>query len=131
MLNTLRGLCIVQSLWRCGECSIRGPGMCAACFLRQRLPMPNKSDVKKLLKRNEQLNQLDMARVVSHVQRPADDWIQHSIMLEGYDVPFKYLRKKRYRSLVGARVNVTYYPRNESVGGIEFETMRVVRIYRS
>ena len=89
------------------------------------------SDVKKLLKRNEQLNQLDMAKVVSHVQRPLDEWIQNSVMLEGYDVPFKYRRKKRYRSLVGARVNVTYYPRSESVGGIEFETMKVVRILRS
>lgn len=93
--------------------------------------MPKKSDVKKLLDRNEQLNQLDMAKVVSHVQRAQDDWVQNSVMLEGYDVPFKYLRKKRYRSLVGARVNVTYYPQSESVAGLEFEVMKVVRIYRS
>lgn len=93
--------------------------------------MPKKSAVKKLLERNQQLNQLDMAKVISHVQRPQDEWIQNSVMLEGYDVPFKYLRKKRYRSLVGARVNVTYYPQTERVAGLEFETMKVVRIYRS
>ena len=33
------------------------------------------SDVKNLLKKHEQLNQLDMAKVVSHVQRETDDWV--------------------------------------------------------
>jgi hypothetical protein len=33
------------------------------------------TDVKKLLKRHHQLNQLDMAKVVSHVQRITDDWV--------------------------------------------------------
>ena len=89
------------------------------------------SDVKKLLKKHDQLNQLDMARVVSHVQRESGDWVLNTLMLEGYDVPFRYKRKKNYKSLKGARVNLTYYPETQNVGGMEFETMTVVRIRRS
>ena len=90
-----------------------------------------KSDVDKLLEKNRSLNQLDMAKVVSHVQRDEDGWVINTVMLEGYDVPFKYSRKKTYRSLQGARVNLTYYPKVEQVAGIDFETMKVVRIRRS
>ena len=89
------------------------------------------SDVKKLLKKHDQLNHLDMAKVVSHVQRDKDDWVLNTIMLEGYDVPFRYSRKSVYRSLVGARVNLTYYPELKSIAGVQFETMTVVRIRRS
>ncbi len=89
------------------------------------------SDVDKLLNRNRELNQLDMQKVVSHVQREQDEWVLNTLMLEGYDVPFRYSRKKRYRSLKGARVNLTYYPVSETVGGLTFETMKVVRIRRS
>ena len=89
------------------------------------------SDVKKLLKKHDQLNHLDMAKVVSHVQRDKDDWVLNTIMLEGYDVPFKYSRKSVYRSLVGARVNLTYYPETKSIAGVKFEIMTVVRIRRS
>jgi hypothetical protein len=49
-------------------------------------------------------------------------------MLEGYDVPFKFKRKKQYKSLKGSRVNLTYYPNTELVVGMEFEVMKVVRI---
>ena len=89
------------------------------------------SDVKKLLKKHDQLNHLDMAKVVSHIQRDEDGWVLNTIMLEGYDVPFKYSRKSVYRSLVGARVNLTYYPELKSIAGVQFETMTVVRIRRS
>ena len=89
------------------------------------------SDVKKLLKKHAQLNQLDMVKVVSHVQREKDDWVINTIMLEGYDVPFKYSRKTTYRSLQGARVNLTFYPETESIAGVVFEIMNVVRIRRS
>ena len=41
------------------------------------------SDVKKLLKKHGQLNQLDMVKVASHVQRDKDDWVINTIMLEG------------------------------------------------
>jgi hypothetical protein len=89
------------------------------------------SDVKKLLGKHAQLNHLDMAKVVSHVQRDTDDWVLNTLMLEGYDVPFKYQRKTKYRSLKGAKVNLTYYPITESVAGVDFEIMKVVRIRRS
>ncbi len=90
-----------------------------------------KSDVSKLLKKNEKLNQLDAAKVTSHVQRDKDEWVVNTLMLEGYDVPFKYNRKKRYKNLEGAAVNLTYYPQTELVAGLEFETMKVVRIRRT
>tara|TARA_R110002072_G_scaffold31735_18_gene97688 strand:+ start:10852 stop:11133 length:282 start_codon:yes stop_codon:yes gene_type:complete len=92
-----------------------------------------KSDADKLLKKNEQLNHLEMVKVVSHVQRPveAGAWISNSLMLESYDVPFKYKRKQKYRSLQGARVNVTYYPEVEKVAGFDIEVMKVVRIRQS
>ncbi len=89
------------------------------------------SDVKKLLKTHQQLNQMDMAKVVSHVQRETDDWVLNTIMLEGHDVPFRYKRTTLYKSLKGARVNLTYYREMQSVAGIDVETMKVVRIRRS
>ncbi len=72
-----------------------------------------------------------MATVVSHVQREKDGWFLNTIMLDGYDVPFRYRRKKRYRNLKGARVNLTYYPQEERVAGIDIEVMKVVRLKRS
>jgi len=89
------------------------------------------SDIKKLLKKHGQLNQLDNVKVDSHVQRDNNDWVINTIMLEGYDVPFKYKRSKGYKSLKGARVNLTFYAETESVAGIDFEVMNVVRIRRS
>lgn len=89
------------------------------------------SDVKKLLRKHGKLNQLDGVRVESHVQRTTDDWVLNTVMLEGHDVPFKYKRKKTYKSLLGARVNLTYYPEPKLIGGLEFEIMKVVRIRRS
>jgi len=90
-----------------------------------------KSDVNKLLKKNEQLNHWDAVKVTSHVQRERNDWFINSLMVEGYDVAFKYNRKKRYKNLEGASVNLTYYPETEQVAGLEFEFMKVVRIRRS
>ena len=90
-----------------------------------------KSDVNKLLKKNEKLNQLDSVKVLSHVQRPSGDWIKNTLMLEGYDVPFIYMRNKQYKNLQGGQVNLTYYPQTEKVAGMEMETMKVVRIRRS
>jgi len=90
-----------------------------------------KSEVNKLLKANEQLNQLDSVKVVSHVQREIEDWYLNTLMLQDYDVPFKYKRKRKYRDLKGASVNLTYYPQTELVAGMDFEYMKVVRIRRS
>jgi hypothetical protein len=89
------------------------------------------SDVNKLLKKHQQLNQLDMVKVVSHVQRDKDDWVLNTIMLDGYDVPFRYRRRTVYKSLKGARVNLTYYPETQSIAGVNFEMMNIVRIRRS
>jgi hypothetical protein len=89
------------------------------------------SDVNRLLKKHQQLNQLDMAIVVSHVQRDKDDWVLNTIMLDGYDVPFRYRRRTVYKSLKGARVNLTYYAETQSIGGVNFEMMNIVRIRRS
>ncbi len=90
-----------------------------------------KSDVNKLLKKNAKLNQLDAAKVLSHVQRESGEWFKNTLMLQGYDVPFKFSRKKKYLNIEGASVNLTYYPHTEQVAGMDFEIMKVVRIRRS
>lgn len=67
-------------------------------------------------------------KVTSHVQRKDGEWIINTLMIEGYEVPFRYKRKRQYKNLEGARVNMTYYPCTESLAGIDFEVMNVVRI---
>lgn len=93
--------------------------------------MVDKSEPEKLLKKHPKLIHSDMKKVTSHVQREADGWILNAIMIEGCDVPFKYRRNRLFKSLVGQRVNLTYYPVVETVAGMEFEYMKVVRIKRS
>ena len=88
--------------------------------------MPSNPD--KLLKKHQQLTHSEMLKVTSHVQRSAGEWIIHTLMIDGYDVPFRFKRKKAYRNVTGQRVNMTYYPVVESVGGIDMEIMNVVRI---
>ena len=87
-----------------------------------------KSNPEKLLKKHDKLTHSDNMKVVSHVQRESNDWIINTLMLEGCDTPFKYKRKEDYKSLKGARVNLTYYPDTQSVAGIDVEIMTVVRI---
>jgi len=86
------------------------------------------SDPEKLLKRHEKLIHSDMLTVVSHIQREEVDWLVNTLMIRGYDVPFCYKRKDKYKNLTGQRVNLTYYPDVRMVAGIEFEMMKVVRI---
>lgn len=86
------------------------------------------SDPDKLLKRHTQLVHSQMQKVISHVQRTAGEWIINTIMIEGCDVPFRFKRKQPYRNAEGARVNMTYYPSVERIGGLEMEVMKVVRI---
>jgi len=88
----------------------------------------NKRAKKKYLERHPDLVQSDDMKVTSHVQRKDGEWIINTLMIEGYEVPFRYKRKRRYKNLEGARVNLTYYPYTESVAGIDFEVMNVVRI---
>lgn len=87
-----------------------------------------KSSPEKLLKNHEQLTHSEMMKVESHVQRKQGDWILNTLMIEGYDVAFKYKRKKLYKNLKGQRINLTYYPMTETVAGMEFEIMNVVRV---
>jgi hypothetical protein len=90
-----------------------------------------KSEPEKLLGRHESLVHSDMRKVVSHVQRESGDWILNTVLIEGQDVAFRYKRKKKYKSLVGASVNLTYYATTEQVAGVEIEVMKVVRIRRA
>ncbi len=87
-----------------------------------------KSAVDNLLKRHKELVHSEMQKVTSHVQRQAGEWIINTLMIEGCDAPFKYKRKREYKNIKGQRVNLTYYPASESVAGMEFEVMKVVRI---
>ncbi|CAA0081952.1 Uncharacterised protein [BD1-7 clade bacterium] len=86
------------------------------------------SDPKKLLKKHQQLTQSDHMKVVSHVQREDNDWFLHTLMLEDIDTPFKFRRQQQYQNLKGQRVNLTYYRDTESIAGMDFEVMRIVRI---
>ena len=88
------------------------------------------SDPKKLVEKNNSLNHSELLKVVSHVQREQGEWILHTLMVEGCEVPFKFKRKGKYLSLKGARVNITYYPEQQIVAGMKFEVMKVVRIKR-
>ncbi|WP_339721201.1 hypothetical protein [uncultured Paraglaciecola sp.] len=90
--------------------------------------MAKKSDVEKLLDKHDNLTHSEELVVVSHVQRKDDDWFLNTLMVEGTDVPFKFRRRKVYKNLTDARVNLTYYPMTEEIAGMEFEAMKVVRI---
>lgn len=87
-----------------------------------------KSASDKLIKKHEKLIHTDNIKVVSHVQREEDDWYINTLMIEKVDAPFKYKRKKLYRSLKGQRVNITYYPNTENIAGMEIEVMNIVRV---
>lgn len=89
------------------------------------------SDPNDLMKKNEQLIHSEALKVVSHVQRVLDDWVLHTLMIEGYDVPFRFKRQGKYRTLKGGRVNLTYYPASEMVAGMPIEIMKVVRVKRT
>jgi len=88
------------------------------------------SDPKKLLEKHKNLTHSELMKVISHVQREQGEWVLHTVMVAGYDVPFKFKRKGKYQSLKGARVNMTYYSGQEVVAGMDFEVMKVVRIKR-
>ncbi|MBC3767825.1 hypothetical protein [Neptunicella marina] len=85
----------------------------------------------KLLEKHQQLIQTDNVKVLSHVMREDGDWVQHTLMIENCETPFKFKRKQQYQNLKGARVNLSYYPTSEQVAGMDFEVMKVVRLRRS
>ena len=90
-----------------------------------------KSDPEKLLKKHRELVHSESLKVVSHVQRSSNEWFLNTLMLEGYDVPFVYKRRKKYKNLKGGQVNLTYYASTKEVAGISMEVMNVVRVRRS
>lgn len=90
--------------------------------------MAIQTEPEKLLRKHRQLVHSDMLKVTSHVQRTEADWIVNTLMIEGCTVPFKFKRKRTYRNIEGQRVNLTYYADSETVAGLEFEVMNVVRI---
>jgi len=87
-----------------------------------------RTDAKSLTKKHQALTHSEQQTVVSHVQREDDEWYLNTIMIKGIDVPFKYRRKKLYKSLQKQQVNITYYPAIETVAGFEMEVMKIVRI---
>jgi hypothetical protein len=89
------------------------------------------SESKKLAEKHPDLILSTDKKVSSHVQREDGDWIMNTLMIEGLEVPFKYKRKKKYKSLKGALVNLSYYPEVKQVGSLEFETMKVVSVKRA
>lgn len=88
-------------------------------------------DPDKLLKQHEKLVHTENVTVTSHVQREEGDWFINTVMIQDIEVPFRYKRKKKYKDLTGARVNLTYYPDSLNVGGMQMEIMSVVRIKRA
>lgn len=93
--------------------------------------MAKNKEVDALLDRHNELTHTNECKVESHVQRRRGDWFINTLMIEGYDVPFRYKRKQQYRSLQGTKVNLTYYATRETVAGMHLEVMNVVRIKRS
>jgi len=87
-----------------------------------------KNQPKDLLKKHDKLTHSENQKVISHVQREDNEWFINTIMIHGVNVPFKYKRKKPYRSLQGQRINITYYPHQETIAGFTIEVMNIVRI---
>lgn len=84
--------------------------------------------IKKFLAENDNLIHATMQKISSHVQRRKGEWVFNTVLIEGYEVPFKYKRQKDYKSLQGASVDMIYYPDKETIAGMEFEYMKVVKI---
>jgi len=83
-----------------------------------------------LLKRHGDLVQTEGVTVVSHIQRQVGEWVVQTLMIKDCDVPFKYKRPQRFKSLLDHKVNLIYYPAKEIVAGFEIEIMQVVRVRR-
>ena len=87
-----------------------------------------KTDAKNLTDKHQALTHSEQQTVVSHVQREDGEWYLNTVMIRGVEVPFKYRRKKLYKSLQKQQVNITYYPATETVAGFDIEIMKIVRI---
>jgi hypothetical protein len=88
------------------------------------------SSADELLKKHPNLVHSEDMIVLSHTQRQEGDWYLNTLMLKGYDVPFKYKRTKKFRSLLDQKVNITYYPEEQVVAGFKLEIMQIIRLRR-
>lgn len=80
-----------------------------------------------LQKHNQQIH-CELMQVTSHVQRFNGEYMLNTLTMDGYDCPFKYSRKDKYRNLKGKRVDLSFYPSIEVIAGFEVEIMKVVHI---
>ncbi|WP_298772919.1 hypothetical protein [uncultured Shewanella sp.] len=90
-----------------------------------------KTKLDKMLQKHDRLIHSEDMKIFSHTQREKDNWILHTLMAEGCDTPFKFRRTQKYKSLAGARVNMTYYSDVEQVAGFEIDIFKIVRIKRA
>ena len=90
--------------------------------------MARKTALQKLLETHPNLVHTELCKVTSHVQREEDGWYVNTLVIKNTDAPFIFKRRKKYKNLENSVVNLTYYPETTEVAGMEFETMKVVRI---
>ena len=86
------------------------------------------SPVKIMLQKHNELVHCELMQVTSHVQRFNGECMINTLMMDGYDCPFKYCRKYKYRNLKGKRVDLSYYPSIEIIADFEVAIMKVVQI---
>ena len=90
--------------------------------------MARKTALQTLLETHPNLVHSELCKVTSHVQREEDGWFVNTLLIVKSDVPFIFKRRKKYKNLENSVVNLTYYPEVKEIAGMEFETMKVVRI---
>lgn len=69
-----------------------------------------------------------LMQVASHVQRFNGESMINTLMIDGYDCPFKYGRNNKSRNLKGKQVDLSCYPSIEVIADFEINIMKVVQI---
>lgn len=87
-----------------------------------------KDSAEITLQQDNQLVHCQLMQVTSHVQRFNGECILNTLMVDGYNCPFKYCRKYKYQSLTGKQVDLAYYPTVEVIAGLEVDIMKVVQV---
>ncbi len=87
-----------------------------------------KSPVDSTLQKHQELVHCALMQVNSHVQRFNGECVLNTLMMDGYDCPFKYCRDYKYQNLEGKQVELSYYPAIELIAGLEVDIMKVVQI---
>ena len=68
--------------------------------------MSLKVKADKLTAKHGQLTHSENLKVSSHVQRKTGDWILNTVTVDGYDAPFRFKRKTRYKNIEVVRIVV-------------------------